>query len=247
MLSRGKILLTLALFVMGCSSDSDVPEATSISYLRGLYRGYPTLLHEECYIEGEVISSDRSEEFHHRIVVQDATGGIAFAVDYDALHTLLSVGDRVRVRCGGLTLGSYSHSLRLGRESAEGIEVSDMSLAEWKERFEIVGVSERLHTTHIEIGSLSAPNLSTWVRIEGVRVVEAGEMWADEGVSLTRHLVDIDTPSDTLRVRLSGYSDFWDQKIPLGECQVEGVLDYFSDDYQLVINSPDGVLTENEK
>lgn len=241
------VLLALMLLLVGCESDEAGAEARSIAYLRGLYRGYPVTLHEEFVVEGEVISSDRGGEFHHQLVVQDHTGGIVFSIDCDNLYALYSVGDRVRVRCLGLRLGSYGRALRLGCGSADGREVSAMSEAEWRERSESVGHSERLTTTHVEIGTIEPRNLSSWVRVEGVRFVEAGQVWAPEGESTTRHLVSIAEPCDTLRVRLSGYSDFRQERIPEGRCTVEGVLDYFSDSYQLVLHSMDGVLTDNEK
>lgn len=247
MWSRRVLLGVLWLLMVGCERVEEGAEACSIGYLRGLYRGYPVTLHEDIVVEGEVISSDRGGEFYHQLVVQDPTGGIIFSIDCDNLHELYSVGERVRVRCLGLRLGSYGRALRLGGESADGREVSPVSEADWRGRCERVGRSDKLTATTIDIGAIGPQNLSSWVRLEGVRFVEAGEVWAPDGESITRHLVSIAEPCDTLRVRLSGYSDFRQERIPEGECSVEGVLDYFSDDYQLVLHSMDSVLTDNEK
>lgn len=247
MWSKRVLLCLLCPLVVGCEMVEEGTVLRSIAYLRGLYRGYPVTLHEEIVVEGEVISCDRGGEFYHQLVVQDTTGGIVFSIDCDDLYKLYAVGDRVRVRCLGLRLGSYGRSLRLGGKSADGREVSEMSEAEWSGLCERVGRSERLSTTSIDIGAIEPRNLSSWVRIVGVRFVEAGEVWAPDGKSTTRHIVSLEAPRDTLRVRMSGHSDFSQERIPEGECCVEGVLDYFSDDYQLVLHSLDGVLTDSEK
>ena len=235
-------ILLLGLLFMGCESgDGGGEDLLSIRALTARYEGYPLTITDRVMIEGEVISTDRSGEFYNRVVIQDATGGVMIMVDCDTLHLLHSLGDRLRIECRGLTLGGYGRGIRLGAKGTTE-QVEALAISEWRARISEVGVSDELHTTPLTIATLSATNLSTRVLLEGVRFVEAGERWAEQGESLSRHIVDVTHTADTLTVRMSGYSEFWSERIPAGVCDVVGVVDYFGDKYQLLIASPDAVF-----
>lgn len=236
------MMVVLGLLFAECGVSDDGGEGLiSIRSLTARYEGYPLSITDRIRIEGEVVSTDRSGEFYNRVIVQDATGGVMIMVDCDTLHLIHSVGDRINIECRGLTIGGYGKGVRLGAEGTTE-QVESLTIAEWRTRYSEVGVNEELRTTPVTIDALSATNLSTRVLLEGVRFVEAGECWAEDGVSLSRHIVDCNTPTDTLQVRVSGYSEFWSERIPAGVCDVVGVLDYFGNKYQLLIASPDAVF-----
>lgn len=236
------VVLVVGVLLAGCEvSGGEGEEVLSIRRLTARYEGYPMTITESVVVEGEVISTDRSDEFYNRVIIQDDTGGVVFMVDCDTLHLIHTIGDRLRVECRGLTLGGYGGGVRLGVEGVEE-QVEALPLADWMWRCDNVGRSERLHITTAKIASLSAANLYTNVLLEGVRFVEAGEQWAERKESLSRHIVDPEQTTDTLVVRMSGYSEFWDARIPAGVCDVVGVVDYFGNNYQLLIASPDAVF-----
>ena len=242
--SRTIWALALVLLLVGCSSRvGGEVEVVSIRHLTSLYGGYPIEINTPVAIEGEVISTDRSGEFYQRVIVQDATGGISIMVAHKELYTLHSRGDKLRIEPLGLTLGGYGHAVRLGAEGTNE-QVAPLTPAEWNAHHTKVGVSPSLTITPLTIASIGAENIATLALFEGVRFVEAGEPWAEEKTSLSRHIVDDSHPTDTLQVRLSGYSDFHTLAIPKGRCSVVGVVDYFNDHYQLLIDSPDAVLQE---
>lgn len=234
--------MLLVVLLVGCEGVAEVEERVlSLRTLTGRYEGYPLTITDRVVVEGEVVSTDRSGEFYNRVVIQDSSGGVVVMVECDTLHLLHSIGDRLRIECQGLTLGSYGRGVRLGVEGSDE-EVEAMPLAEWRERYEEVGISPALRTTPLTIASADATNLYTRVLFEGVRFVEAGEQWAEEKESATRHIVDSNHPTDTLQVRVSGYSEFWAERIPSGVCDVVGVLDFFGTKYQLLIASPYAVF-----
>lgn len=241
----------VALLVLLLGSCERLPEeggerGVSIRHLLGLYSGSPRHIAEPIWIEGEVIATDRSGEFYNRILLQDSTAGVAIMVDCDTLHRLHVRGDRLKVECQGLCLGAYGHSVRIG-VAGTSQQVEAMSLGQWNECHRSLGVTPTpISPTPLRISSLGAEHIATLALFEGVRFVEAGESWAEEGVSQTRHLVDCEHPNDTLCVRLSGYSEFYEELIPSGECSVVGVVDYFATDYQLLLESPDGVLPHSD-
>lgn len=238
----------LMLSVAGCSSATEevAEDRVSIAHLISLHKGYPQTIVEDMAIEGVVISSDRHGEFHNRIVLQDDTGGISVCIDHDELHTLHAIGDSLRVECRGLVLGAYGRAIRLGVEGSAGYQVDALTPAQWMLHHTMLGVAPKVTPATATIGTLSARQIATLVLFESVRFVEAGERWAPEGESITRHIIDTLSPTDTLAVRIAGRAEFAHERIPSGECRVVGVLDYFGTDYQLVLIGEEGVLSREE-
>ena len=240
-------LVALAVLLVGCSGGEEEAQSRliSIRQLTALYEGYPRHITERVAVEGVVVSDDRHGEFYHKVVMEDSSGGVAFMVDSPTLYTLHKMGDILRVDCCGMIIGGYGRAVRLGAEGTQN-EVEPLSVARWREQYAFVGVADSLPYRSVAIGEVSAEMLSTRLLLEGVRFVEGGEQWAPNGESATRHLVDLATGSDTLAVRLSGRSDFAHERVPEGECLLFGVLDYFNDHYQLLLASPDEVLSHSE-
>ncbi|MBO7300645.1 MAG: hypothetical protein J6U53_04460 [Tidjanibacter sp.] len=234
------MLFVLVGLLVGCEmcGDGEGAEVLSMRALTSRYEGYPQTITDRVVVEGEVVSTDRSGENYNRVMVQDPSGGAIFMVDCDTLHLLHSIGDRLRIECRGLTIGGYGRGVRLGLEG-EGEQIKTLTLADWLTRSEMIGVSKELYTNPTTIGTLSAAHLYTRVVIEGVRFEDAGDEWAEESESISRKIVDNIHTTDTLQVRVSGYSEFRGERIPSGVCDVVGVLDYFGNNYQLLLASPD--------
>lgn len=243
MLRRCKtyLIALLAVVVCGCDPAFEPPVPTSLGGLRGLYSGYPAYIAQECIVEGVVVSSDRYGNFQGRLALQDSTGGMFFSIDHRSLYEYYSVGDRLSVNCTGLCIGAYGNSVQVGGRGDDFREVSPISLAEWLVRCSKVGEEEPV-VPRVTIGCLTADHIATAVELERVRFVEAGNFWADLAAVSTATLVDVESSSDTLRIRLSPRGIYYDAVVPAGECRVVGVVDYFSHSYQLLIESPNSVV-----
>ena len=230
----------------GCSEDrSEVDKTLSIRALKLLYRGYPVMITEQVAIEGVVVGTDRYDELYHQLMLQDHTGGVVFSINDARLYETYSVGDSLRVGCCGLTIGGYGHSVRVGdAPQGDGYQTSPIEWALWCSLVEHCGVGHKPKAERVEIGALDAEHISTSVRVDDVRFVEAGEPLADKSGAVSRHLVSATQaePTDTLVVRASGRSDFYDMLLPAGPCSVVGIAGYFHDDYQLLITSPDDIV-----
>ena len=239
-------LVALAVVACGCSEDrSGVDKTLSIRALKSLYRGYPVRITEQVAVEGVVVGTDRYDELYHQLILQDHTGGVVFSINDARLYETYSVGDSLRVGCCGLTIGGYGHSVRVGNApQGDGYQTSPIEWALWCSLVEHCGVGHKPKAEMVEIGALGAEHISTIVRVDDVRFVEAGESVADKGVAVSRHLVSATQaePTDTLVVRASGRSDFYDMLLPAGPCSVVGIAGYFHDDYQLLITSPDDIV-----
>ena len=241
------LLATLAMVMCGCSSgDKYAAERTlSIKALKSLYRGFPVRITEQVVVKGVVVGTDHYGELYHQLVLQDHTGGVVFSIDNSRLYETYSIGDSLRVNCSGLTLGGYGHSVRVGdAPQGDGYQTSPIDWTLWNSLVEHCGVGREPKAERVTIEAIGPEHISTRVRLDGVRFVEAGESLADKGTSVSRHLVSAteETPTDTLAVRASGRSDFYDTLLPAGSCSVVGIMGYFHDDYQLVITSPDNIV-----
>ncbi|MBQ5669771.1 MAG: hypothetical protein IIV29_03685 [Tidjanibacter sp.] len=243
-------LVAFAVVACGCSAgESGEVERISIRELKSLYRGYPVRITEQVVVEGVVVGTDRYGELYHQLMLQDHTGGVVFSINDARLYETYSVGDSLRVGCCGLTLGGYGHSVRVGdAPQGDGYQTSPIDWTLWCSLVEHCGVGHKPKAERVEIGAIGPQHISTIVRVDDVRFVEAGESVADKGVAVSRHLVSAieEEPTDTLVVRASGRSDFYDMLLPAGPCSVVGIAGYFHDDYQLLVDSPDRVLAGEE-
>ena len=238
--SRWLMVALLATLSVGCSHPAEGPTTISIAYLRSLYDGYPRKIDQPIAIEGEVVSDDRYGNFYHTLVLQDSSAGIPIIIDHNVLHTLHPVGNRVRVNCFGLTLGSYGKSVRLGGESERDVEVGALDVGQWQRCATDLGPRLEVSPKTIEIAQIGAREIATLVSIEDVTIVEGGELWSDAAERRDIHIVD--SRADTLIVRLSPYEELYGSRLPEGRVDVVGVVDYFVPRYQLVISSSKSVI-----
>lgn len=246
-LGRVVALALLMAVGVGCGPTEPSERTLSIRALKALYRGYPVRITEQVVIEGVVVGTDRYGELYHQLILQDHTGGIMFSIDNARLYETYSLGDSLRVRCCGLTLGAYGHSVRVGEApSGDGYETSPIEWPQWCSLVEHCGVGTEPRAERLEsIASLGPQHISTLVRLDGVRFVEGGEPLGVKGEGISRHLVSAtatEPPTDTLEVRASGHSDFHDIILPTSACSVIGIAGYFHNSYQLVITSPDDIV-----
>lgn len=221
-------------------------EKVSVATLRSLYRHYPHKLAIDAIIGAVVVSSDRQGEHYHQLVLQDPTGGIVVSIDCDELFQHYAIGDSLVVRLFGLTLGGYGGEPRLGDEPSGGNEVSPIEWNKWQAIATKVAKGVELNPPRVRIADIGPEYVSRLVVVEGVRFVEAGQCWAEEGVPTSRHLVDVEVPTDTLTVRASGRSDFWWHRLPQGELSSSGIVGYFGGEYQFVIGSPESLNLSTE-
>lgn len=245
-MARSVLAVLWALMLVGCTDGSTGVQTISIHQLKNIYRGYPVVISSPIAVEGVVVSSDRWGESYRRLAVQDESGGVTFSIENRALHEEYSVGDRIRVECLGLTIGSYGHLVLVGGPPEGDMEVGPLEWSRWQAATTLVGSAAEPKPIQMTIGECNPRYLSVLVRLDGVRFVEAGEPWATEDEAITRHLVDVATTTDTLAVRCSGYSDFYHHRLPAGEVRVVGVLGYFHNAYQLLVDSPDRVSAGEE-
>jgi len=80
----------------------------TIAQLVSLYKqGYPLEIKEDIIISGVVSTTDQPGNFYKSIYIQDETGGIELKIGKNGLYNDYLRGQRLYVKCKGLTLGCY--------------------------------------------------------------------------------------------------------------------------------------------
>lgn len=255
------ILLSLLFVLCSCGSEPKLGNddedddngiktgLVSIAYLKSLHNLSPVTIKNEMRIEGRVVSSDRSGNFHKTICVEDETGGIAVRLNGTELFKKYKIGAKIRVDCNTLTLGTYGGLPQLGVASGDGKYQTDpipSNIA--SSHVYIIGeaVEEPLPAV-LRINQLEPKHISCYIEIRGVQFkdFEEGMTWCEPDDDTDRILVDKD--GSELIVRTSRYTDYADSELPAGSGLIRGVMSYFNGKYQLIINSRYEAVLDNER
>ncbi len=193
---------------------------------------------DSIYIQGTVVSSDKSGNIYKSLVLQDESGAITIGINQADLYEEYPMGFGVAVNITGLTIGRYNGLVQLGK--LEGTGVNRIELADFAPHAFIdleAGKLDTIPTTIADIkGFKSDEDKIKWqsrlVRLDSVRFVEAGQPFTN-GSTTSRNVTDKD--GNRLTVYNSSYSDFAYDKLPKGEGTVVGILSAYKTTWQLLL------------
>ena len=94
---------------------------TTIAELKAMYRGQPVVISGNVWIEGQVTTSDKSGNIYNELYLQDKTGAIDLKTGLSSMYSEYKIGQRLYVKCDGLTLGNYNGQLQLGFQADDTI------------------------------------------------------------------------------------------------------------------------------
>ncbi len=196
---------------------------------------------EHYIIAGRVISSDYAGNCFKYIILQDETAALTISINSYNLYLMYRRGQEVVVDLTGLHVGKYRGLLQVGfpsyNSSIPGYETSFLSPERFFLHAELNGMPEvaKIDTLVVnkfsEIG-VTPSEIKKWqsqiVRFNNVQFVANDETptfstYHSSGV--TQQISDSD--GNTLDVRTSGYSNFWNQKMPEGRCDVIALMGYY--------------------
>ena len=207
-------------------------------------------------IDGHVISSDEAGNIFKNIVIQDETGAIALSVDSYDLYVNYRRGQRIVMDVTGLQAGKYNGLMQLGEaiwyENGQVWETSYMAPAVFAYHAQLSGLPDVALIDTIEVNSFAelttdATGLMKWqsqlVKLNDVKFEEGGRetfsTFRSSGVDRTI----TDSRGVTLKVRTSGYSDFWNKELPEGEGDIVCILGYYGTaGWQLSLIDYDGCM-----
>lgn len=266
MLFRSSIIVAIFLFA-GCVKKTPLigggpddggeevlpAEVISIAYLKTMYRGIPYLISEDIEITGMVTANDSYNNFANSIVIQDDTGGIEIKLSGGRLFSRYAIGLPLRIRCQGLTLGSYGGMLSLGVAS-QNPEYENSFIPSQSQESVIIILAEtgtRPQPEAVRIETLKTSDAGKFVCLEDVQFIgdELGLPWCDsdqEGfIATDRHIQD--RRGGTLIVRTNASAFFAGNILPRGSGYIEGIISVFAGKLQLRVVYEKYVIMEQER
>lgn len=220
--------------------DDGPDRVHSIAHLRALCTAASVAVREQIVVRGTVVGNDRYGEFPETLVVQDASGGIAIAVEHGSLADDFPFGACVTVYCNGLVLSDYGGNIRLGAMPDEfgAGRIPHAELSRYLRRD--APAAEPPEPVVLTFDELSMRYVDTYVRFDQVRFTQPGN-WCDRdpetGRMLTTEREIVDRAGRTLRVRTEGSCLYANEPVPSGTGSIRGILDYFNGKYALrVVN-----------
>ncbi len=215
------------------------------------------------YIKGVVTSSDEPGNIFKSLYLQDATGSIKLSINSYNLYLSYRRGQEIVLDATGMFIGKYAGTMQFGWEDETNGEkqVSFMSSEIFDMHRELNGMPDIAKIDTIEIASVAelkstvTPELmrkyqSQIVRIRNVEFNHAGEAtfayYHSSGVSQGIH-DENGSVNDSVAIRTSGYSTFWNNVLPAGVGDIVAMCDYYQSSasngvWQLTLIDLDGCI-----
>ena len=208
-------------------------------------------------IKGTVVSSDEAGNVFKSLVIQDETAAIALSINSYNLYLNYRRGQEVVIDVTGMYLGKYNGLLQLGYpewySNGNVWEASFMAPEFFSRHVELNGYPTAASIDTLEINSFSdLPSNPdglmkyqsqlvkfNYVEFQNAAAGETFSTYHSSGVN--QNIVDIN--GSTLPVRTSGYSNFWNRKLPTGKGNVVCILSYYgTTGWQLILNDYEGCM-----
>ncbi|MGN0219447.1 MAG: DUF5689 domain-containing protein [Muribaculaceae bacterium] len=203
-------------------------------------------------LKARVISTDINSTLYNYIYLEDETGGMSIAArqvkSSQKLATQFALGQEVYINVSGLYAGRYAGLFQLGALSSTG-GTTFLENAVLLEHMQANGLAEPELITYKDVtlaelkSALNSQEtvrsmMATSVKISNVSFSKPGTKFIPtEGQDNSIAFKDAD--GNSMVIRLNRYCTFGRDLIPSGTGSIKGILGFFNNDWQLIINSID--------
>ncbi|WOD44739.1 DUF5689 domain-containing protein [Hwangdonia lutea] len=214
----------------------------------------------DLYIEGYVVSSDKSGNFFEELIIQNKTDDsspdndprLGFKIDINVsnLSDTYQFGQKVYVKLTGLTVGESNGVLTIGKGDA--VSVKQIQAAEYKN---IVIRSNEIASITPKVANLSDLNewdKNTLIQLNNMQLnrFEMGATYASESFDEFdgHRLLESCDSGISMILQTSTFADFKSLIVPQGKGSVTGIFSRdFGDDFNvLIINSTRDINLDND-
>ena len=209
------------------------------------------------YISGRVVSNDQDGNIFKSLVIQDETAALAISINQYDLYLQYRPGQEIVIDATGMYIGKYNGLQQLGLpqwyEQQSVWEASFMPIEFFRMHAEPNGFPEPSKIDTLQINSFaelpSDPDgliryQSRLVKFNNVHFQNAdGKTVFSTYKSSGVNQPIIDAQGNSLNVRTSGYSSFWNNPLPQGDGDVVAILSYYgTSGWQLLLNDLAGCM-----
>lgn len=215
-------------------------------------------------VKGRVISTDEPGNIFKSIYIQDATAALPLSINQYNLYLTLPVGQEVVIDLTDLYIGRYSGLEQMGypqwsaRDNA--YQPTFMAPGLLDGHVELSGLPDPAKIDTLLISSISELTVNATdgpflqkmqgqlVRINNVKFIPQNGLDVLGEYHENINQVIRGKDNSELTVRTSGYSNFWNTKLPEENCDVVGILGYYlstsdpSSSWQLTLIDVNGIM-----
>lgn len=188
-------------------------------------------------IEGYVSANDESGNLYKTIFIQDSTTGIELKLDASYLNTQYKIGQKLKIKCQGLYIGTYGGVKQLGYLYAGSVgRIPEMYI---KEHIFADGYPDKtkiIVDTFYLFNQIQEKHIGKLVCFKNVYFEDFNNPYVQEPETATdRPIVDSSNDNTSVIVRTSSYASFAKTLIPKGKGNITGILSKYYDTKQLYI------------
>ncbi|MCL6293733.1 DUF5689 domain-containing protein [Jejuia spongiicola] len=275
------VLVLIILFSVSCVKDDDygVPDIsisnlnipqekiTTFKAVKSLYEqavngGNSTvIINDDLYIEGYVISSDKSGNFFEELIIQNKSDnsnpdndprlGFKIDINVSSLSDTYQFGQKVYIKMMGLTIGETSGVITIGKGDA--VNVKQIQAAEYKDIILRTNEVETITPKIVGLADLTEADENTLIQLDNMQLnrFELGATFASESFDEFDgfRLLESCDSGISLIMQTSTFSDFKSLIVPQGKGIITGVYSRdFRDDFNvLILNSSADINFESNE
>lgn len=206
----------------------------------------------DLYIEGYVVSSDRSGNFFEELIIQNKTDdsspdndprlGFRVCINVSSLSDTYQFGQKVYVKLSGLAIGEENGVITIGKE--DGVNVGQIQAAEYKNIILRSNEIAEIAPKTVGLANLTDMDQNTLIQLDDMQLnrFEMGATYASESFDEFDgfRLLESCDSGISIRMQTSTFADFKALIVPQGKGSVTGIFSRdFGDDFNvLILNSP---------
>ncbi len=206
-------------------------------------------------VSGRVISSDEQGNVFKNLYIQDETAALTFSINQYNIYATNRIGQEIVVDLTGLHCGRFAGLFQIGaidfddKTGDAGTTFMAPEVFNLHREYNGYPEPEKIDTLLITDISSDASDLLKWqgqlVRINNVTFANANNpqdnLLCNEYHS-SGYNQSITGDFGSVNLRTSGYSTFWNTKLPTKACDVVGILGYYNNDFQILLNDINGLM-----
>lgn len=207
-------------------------------------------------IHGYVTSSDEPGNVFKSLYIQDETAAMVFSINTYNLYLQYRRGQEVVIDVTGMYIGKYAGLMQIGdkewtdKVTPPSFQVSFMSPQQFTQHAELNGYPDLAKVDTLVFNSISEIGASPddlmklqgqLIRINNVSFQNGGTAkFSEYHETLSQNILD--ASGQSLAVRTSGYSNFWNKTLPADRFDIVALLGFFNSSYQLTLIDYEGCM-----